>query len=145
MHRTRLNAIWLAVVAVSAALGAACNGAPTEPASLNGVFQLAALNGQPLPIFVAIAVPDTAQIWIKAGALTLNASAHTYSYWYVARSSRGTTSDSERSDGLFIQSGSSIDFDTGVAPTTHFTGLILADTIVIANWNPAMKFHIPVP
>ena len=142
MHRTRLNAIWLSVVAVSAALGAACNSAPTEPTALNGVFQLTELNGQPLPIFVAIAVPDTAQIWIKTGALTLNASAHTYSYWYVARSSRGTTSDSERSDGLFTQSGSSIDFETGVAPTTHFTGRIFADTLVIANWIPAMKFRI---
>jgi hypothetical protein len=52
MHRTRFHTVLLTIVVLSAMLGAACNTAPTQVASLNGVFQLAVLDGLPLPVFL---------------------------------------------------------------------------------------------
>ena len=142
MRQSRLRSIWgPAVVAIAAAVGA-CHRAPTEVAPLSGEFQLVVWNGLAMPVNLGALPPDTSVRLIQAGALVLNASSHTFSYWYVTRNSRGIVMDSEGHDGLFTQNGSSIDFQTGAAPTVHFTGQILSDTIVITNWNPAMKFLI---
>jgi hypothetical protein len=131
-----------------AGLEGACARSPTTPVGtsreVSGTYALAVWNNLTMPVPMGTFPPDTSQVQLRSGALVLNASTHTWSYWYVMSNSRGATLDSESEQGLFSQVGDTLklDMNSQGAALGTIVALVGQTRIVTAGYSPEMEWRL---
>lgn len=98
-----------------------------------------------MPVTLPALPPDTSARQVSGGSLILNASTHTWMYWYVTRNSRGFVMDSESQQGLFTQSGSTLELtiQLGATPLQTVVAQVLSDRIITTGCSPEMEWQRP--
>jgi len=110
-----------------------CHSTPTENVAVGGTFPLARWNDLALPVDLGFTPPGTCGRAVTSGTLTLDATAHHFSYTVHILNCHGLDEGSSQVDGTFVQSGDALDVTILGTSYIHIYGTILPDRIVITN------------